>query len=820
MGIMTQKDTAQTEDEDVGTIRPWKKSMRETVEDAVGGFFGGDYWANKTAKNLTGLADFVPVVGDAAGAMDTVDSIDRGDYLGASIDGFATLLGVTPVVGPAVSKGVKSLKKPLRDSLGAKPNSMGTNPDRNVANVESEKVLDKAKVGVENYSKILEDHGLKEWDGVGSRADTFSFKNDKLEVYTGYSQEVDGKITRGYDTNVLSPNTTVKSIKRILGYDVGPAPKIAFERGDIGINQALMGGDFLKQYGKDVISRMDTLASKATVYAQKDKLLRPVKDGTKVGVRLNLNSKVPDSPQGLDKLQTLHKNNFNGEVLSFQPYATVENVVFSVKPEGRQSISAKILGVDVPEAKGKYNAMSVDGNLAQSKNVVIKGGRGVREIGFNPKMHHLFVDMETGQAVKGADVATVIGDRVYARGVKYWKKSEAPAPWDASDGTPLPSEVRYKFNQGGLVEEMNALNFNTGGLSTGSSWLQGLMAEDKKRSNKYERGDWGNHSEMEPYKRGDWAAAQANDSATKVVSKMMEENDSKQLPRSIINTETVKEPWQDTLVEGASSVLSSGVDIFRDIRDTVSGGYDSAIDVIKDINIDYEENKLEREMNELRDYELESIYTPTMPTETEDEIITNAVHKSIRREENGGRKGWDNFFNPDRWMPHKSVEGGLPTIGYGHKFSSKKEMDDVIKKGGWTEQEALNYFKKDMIIAEKKAKANYEEEYKDREWSSLTTLDKLMLTEIVFNIGDLLSKKKPNIGEYNWPLLTGALHEKDYETALNQLSRTYTNESGKVVPLIKRVKALKKTYRNLIDNPSQMATGGGEDKTDYDNLIG
>ena len=204
MGLMTQKDMAQTEDEDVGTIRPWKKSMRETVEDAVGGFFGGDYWANKTAKNLTGLADFVPVVGDAAGAMDTVDSIDRGDYLGASIDGLATLLGVTPVVGPAVSKGVKSLKKPLRDSLGAKPNSMGTNPDRNVANVESEKVLDKARLGVEKQAKILEDHGFREWDGESNKGFTFQFKNDKLEVYSGYSQEVDGTIINSYDTGIES----------------------------------------------------------------------------------------------------------------------------------------------------------------------------------------------------------------------------------------------------------------------------------------------------------------------------------------------------------------------------------------------------------------------------------------------------------------------------------------------------------------------------------------------------------------------------------------------------------------------------------------
>ena len=567
MGLMTQKDMAQTEDEDVGTIRPWKKSMRETVEDAVGGFFGGDYWANKTAKNLTGLADFVPVVGDAAGAMDTVDSIDRGDYLGASIDGLATLLGVTPVVGPAVSKGVKSLKKPLRDSLGAKPNSMGTNPDRNVANVESEKVLDKAKVGVENYSKILEDHGLKEWDGVGSRADTFSFKNDKLEVYTGYSQEVDGKITRGYDTNVLSPNTTVKSIKRILGYDVGPAPKIAFERGDIGVNQALMGGDFLKKYGKDVISRMDTLASKATVYVQKDKLLRPIKDGTKVGVRLNLNSKVPDSPQGLDKLQTLHKNNFNGEVLSFQPYATVENVVFSVKPEGRQSISAKILGVDVPEAKGKHNAMSVDGNLAQSKNVVIKGGRGVREIGFNPKMHHLFVDMETGQAVKGADVATVIGDRVYARGVKYWKKSEAPEVMDASDGTPLPSEVRYKFNQGGLVDnEMQALNFNHGGVvhgkvgasNVGADMLAKLIAQNKQGD--FKRGD-AREVQSTPTSGDDRSALDA------AVINMVADHKRKQ----VVQAEEFSEPQQSFLNYKLSNLAEAGGDVLSEAADSGIG---------------------------------------------------------------------------------------------------------------------------------------------------------------------------------------------------------------------------------------------------------
>jgi len=131
----------------------------------------------------------------------------------------------------------------------------------------------------------------------------------------------------------------------------------------------------------------------------------------------------------------------------------------------------------------------VNGLLAQTDNVVIKGGKDVTEIGFNPMNNHLFIDMLTGQAVKSADVATVIGDRVYARGVKYWKKSEAPKVKDASDGTPLPSEVRYKFNKGGLVDaEMATLNFSHGGTvhgkvgasNVGADMLAKLIAQNKQ----------------------------------------------------------------------------------------------------------------------------------------------------------------------------------------------------------------------------------------------------------------------------------------------------------------------------------------------------
>jgi len=225
---------------------------------------------------------------------------------------------------------------------------------------------------------------------------------------------------------------------------------------EVGVDETLSGGQRLKNYTPDNLKTLETLATKATAGTRKaDALINaPVEAGSKVGIRLNLNSKIPDAPKGLDKLQTLHKNNFNGKALSYVPYATVENVTFNVNQKGRQGIAAKISNIDVPEAKNKFPAMSVDGNYVPDKNVLLDGKDFV-EIGFNPKAHHLFIDMNTGQAVKGADLATVVGDRVYAKGIQYYKKSEAPDPLNASDGTDLPSQVRYqKMKRGGSVERV------------------------------------------------------------------------------------------------------------------------------------------------------------------------------------------------------------------------------------------------------------------------------------------------------------------------------------------------------------------------------
>lgn len=219
---------------------------------------------------------------------------------------------------------------------------------------------------------------------------------------------------------------------------------------EIGTSKFAVEGKLKSNYTTETIKLFDDkLKNIKTAGSPKaDELIgTPVKDGTKVGIRKNLNSSTVDGEKGV--LQTIHTNNYNGKALSYQPYATVENVTFNVNQKHRQRIASKAKGLAVPEASGKFNMASVDGNYVSNRNLLSEGYD--TEISFNPALGHLYTDVTTGQAVKSADTATVIGNRVFANGVTYWKKADAPKPLDASDGTKLTGEVRYKFKRGGLM---------------------------------------------------------------------------------------------------------------------------------------------------------------------------------------------------------------------------------------------------------------------------------------------------------------------------------------------------------------------------------
>lgn len=236
----------------------------------------------------------------------------------------------------------------------------------------------------------------------------------------------------------------------------------AAEPMEVGFDEALASGKFLKNYDNNVATEMAERAKTARTGArgETDLLMADVPEGTQVGVRLNLNSKIEGMPKGLDKLQTLHKGTYSGKAMSYQPYVVLRNVKFNVSQPGRTGIAANVKGIDTPEAKNKFPMSSADGEYVPNANLLEGNTDDLVEIGFNPVDYHLFYDLSTGQAVKGADEAMVIGDRVYARNVEYWKKSEAPEPKPTKSGVDVPSKIRYKeMNVGGLMlDEYNRVD--------------------------------------------------------------------------------------------------------------------------------------------------------------------------------------------------------------------------------------------------------------------------------------------------------------------------------------------------------------------------
>ena len=223
----------------------------------------------------------------------------------------------------------------------------------------------------------------------------------------------------------------------------------------------------IRNYGmKNVNNLMKAIGDYSTIKTGggkiRDALLGvKVENGTMVALRPNLNSTIPNNPLGVPdnpftgkkgetRLTTVHDGskwtteNPEGSVYSFLPYAVAENVIFKVNQNSRRQIASKIHGIDVPDAANKFPSMSVVGSFNGDRNLLDEGLELV-EIGVNPATNHLFVDMSTGHAVKSADAAMTIGDRVYAVGVKYWNAEDAPKAQLASDGTELPNTVKFKY---------------------------------------------------------------------------------------------------------------------------------------------------------------------------------------------------------------------------------------------------------------------------------------------------------------------------------------------------------------------------------------
>lgn len=160
-------------------------------------------------------------------------------------------------------------------------------------------------------------------------------------------------------------------------------------------------------------------------------------------------------------------------------------------------------------------------------------------------------------------------------------------------------------------------------------------------------------------------------------------------------------------------------------------------------------------------------------------------HSLMQNLENSKKVGW----NGKHWTPHKSAEEGNPTIAYGHKLTDAEKAGNFVLIGGVevpfedvNEARAQELYMQDFTEAEQIAQGWFGDD-----WDSLDPKAKNLASELVFNMGPSVTQGKTEYKKFKRKAIEG----KGY---LSEIGRTYKRK-GKVIPLTRRVNALKKYAR-------------------------
>lgn len=130
----------------------------------------------------------------------------------------------------------------------------------------------------------------------------------------------------------------------------------------------------------------------------------------------------------------------------------------------------------------------------------------------------------------------------------------------------------------------------------------------------------------------------------------------------------------------------------------------------------------------------------------------------IKNTENGIKKGWNS--KESKWYPHKSFEGGTDTIAYGHKLKKGEDFSSGI-----TEKQAIELLYSDLNQASREAKRLITRKYGAGVYDKLSIKQREILTDFVFNLGDVTRK---------FPKFTDAVIAWDLPT----LRKEYKRYSG------------------------------------------
>lgn len=179
--------------------------------------------------------------------------------------------------------------------------------------------------------------------------------------------------------------------------------------------------------------------------------LFPVK-GQRIGVRLNLNVLKNTGVA----VQTLHaatnkqgyaknKGFYNGEAIGYAGAVTLKNAFFNVEQSARESIAMGL--------QAKTPMASVDGQFVETPLHTSMADHEQKEVRFNPKAVHLFVD-ENNAAIRRAEYVTIVGHRAYAWGdIEYHTEATAPMRAGSSPSSALLSATQKTFTPVPLAPE-------------------------------------------------------------------------------------------------------------------------------------------------------------------------------------------------------------------------------------------------------------------------------------------------------------------------------------------------------------------------------
>jgi GH24 family phage-related lysozyme (muramidase) len=112
-------------------------------------------------------------------------------------------------------------------------------------------------------------------------------------------------------------------------------------------------------------------------------------------------------------------------------------------------------------------------------------------------------------------------------------------------------------------------------------------------------------------------------------------------------------------------------------------------------------------------------------------IFSSDFINYIKAVENGRKEGYD--VTKKLWFPTKSIEGGFPTIGYGHKIQTNHELEACKK--GISDASVTSLLKNDLEIANKRVHDYIKRRYKTD--VILSQRQSEMLIDFAFNLGGL-----------------------------------------------------------------------------------